>query len=92
MMGTGVGVVVEGQTAPEFEAVVFSLDIDEISPIFLTEYGFHIAKVSETQASAPAKFETIQEQIKKTMIANRKNDVIEEKVLRLEKEAVVEED
>ena len=35
----------KGDFVKEFEAVAFSLDIDELSEIFETEYGYHIAQL-----------------------------------------------
>ncbi|MBH76091.1 MAG: hypothetical protein CMP68_02900 [Flavobacteriales bacterium] len=37
--------VKKGQLEKKFEAVIFSLSIGELSNIFKTEYGFHIAKL-----------------------------------------------
>ncbi|MCX7010941.1 MAG: peptidylprolyl isomerase, partial [Kiritimatiellaeota bacterium] len=42
-----------GQMVPEFEIVVFSMNIGEISPIFQTQFGFHIATVLERKDARP---------------------------------------
>lgn len=39
-----------GMFVKEFEAVMFSLEDDEISEVFETEYGFHIAQMVERRA------------------------------------------
>ncbi|MCF7795794.1 peptidylprolyl isomerase [Patescibacteria group bacterium] len=44
--GGDLGWILKGQMIEEFEDVVFSLEEDEISDIFKTKYGYHIAKVS----------------------------------------------
>ncbi|MCF7906354.1 peptidylprolyl isomerase [Patescibacteria group bacterium] len=44
--GGDLGWILRGQMIEEFEDVVFSLEEDEISDIFKTKYGYHIAKVS----------------------------------------------
>jgi parvulin-like peptidyl-prolyl isomerase len=48
--GGRVGVVFRGQLSPEFERVVFSLQVGEISDPVATEYGYHILKVVERRA------------------------------------------
>lgn len=44
--GGDLGWILRGQMIEEFEDVVFSLEENEISDIFKTKYGYHIAKVS----------------------------------------------
>ena len=37
----------QGQTMPEVEAITFSMEVGEISPIVATHYGFHLFKLTE---------------------------------------------
>lgn len=41
------GDVTRGMMVPQFEEVIYSLRIGEVSDVFLTEYGYHIAKVND---------------------------------------------
>jgi peptidyl-prolyl cis-trans isomerase SurA len=41
----------KGDFVKEFEAVSFSLNIDEVSDIFSTEYGYHIAKLIDRKGN-----------------------------------------
>ncbi|MEM7697942.1 MAG: peptidylprolyl isomerase [Verrucomicrobiota bacterium] len=41
------GLLKQGQTMPEVEAITFSLDEGEISPVVATHFGFHLFKVTE---------------------------------------------
>jgi len=41
----------KGDFVKEFEAVAFSLNIDEVSDIFTTEYGYHIAKLIDRKGN-----------------------------------------
>ncbi len=44
--GGALGYIVRGEMVPEFEDVVFALDLNRHSPIFETRFGFHIALVT----------------------------------------------
>lgn len=43
--GGSLGEVYRGQMVPEFEEVIYSMREGEVSDVFETEFGFHIAKV-----------------------------------------------
>lgn len=57
------GWISPGQMVPEFEAVVFSLRDGEISPVFLTQFGYHIATVTGSRDAAQLPFEDARETI-----------------------------
>lgn len=56
-----------GELVEEFEAVAFSLHQGEISPVFLSPFGYHIAKVTDRKAPAPRPLEEIREQVAQQM-------------------------
>jgi PPIC-type PPIASE domain len=43
----------QGQTMPEVEAITFSMEVGEISPIVATHYGFHLFKLTERKDAKP---------------------------------------
>ena len=43
----------QGQTMPEVEAITFSMEVGEISPIVATHYGFHLFKLTERKEAKP---------------------------------------
>ncbi len=47
------GFMKQGATMPEVEAITFSMEVGEISPIVATHYGFHIFKVTDRKEPAP---------------------------------------
>jgi parvulin-like peptidyl-prolyl isomerase len=49
--GGGLGWFSPGHMVEGFDAIVFSMNAGEISPIFLTEFGYHIATVYEKKSS-----------------------------------------
>src|SRR5688572_10489172 len=56
-----------GQMVPEFEASAFALKPGEVSDLIKTQYGFHIIKVAEKQASTTQPLETVRAQIQQTL-------------------------
>jgi len=62
--------------APEFEVVVFSMKVGEISPIFQTSFGLHIATVLAREASRQSTLDECREQIAEMLHHDLKNDVI----------------
>ncbi len=48
------GWVTKGRLVPEFEEVIFAMDSGEVSEPFLTQYGWHIAKVEGINDSLEA--------------------------------------
>ena len=65
-----------GRMAPEFEVVVFSMKVGEISPIFQTSFGLHIATVLAREASRQSTLDECREQIAEMLHHDLKNDVI----------------
>jgi hypothetical protein len=55
-----------GEFMEEFEAIAFSLQKDELSPVFTTQLGFHICKVVDRRDPTPVPLADI-----KDVVANR---------------------
>src|SRR4029077_19514043 len=47
------GFFTRGELAEEFETVAFAMDVYEISPVFLSPFGFHLIKLTERKPSVP---------------------------------------
>ena len=63
-----------GEFMEEFEAIAFSLNKDELSPVFTTQLGFHICKVLDRQDPAPIPLADI-----KDVVVNRMREVDRDK-------------
>ena len=50
-VGGDLGLQRRGTFVPEFEAVAFNLEVDEISPIIETEFGYHIIQLLERRGN-----------------------------------------
>jgi len=80
-----------GELAEEFEIVAFSLNVGEISPVFLSPFGFHLITVTDRKPSVPKPFEEVRAEVEQ-----RYRDEIRDKrtkalVEELKKTATVEE-
>lgn len=81
----------KGELAPEFEAVAFSLDVGEISPIFVSQFGMHLITVTERKLSVPKAFDEIRDQVKRHSWEQKRNAKTKELVEKLKLSAKVEE-
>jgi len=61
--GGDLGFFSRGELVEEFEAVVFSMNVGEISPIFLSPFGYHIATVTDRKAATPRPLAEIRDQV-----------------------------
>lgn len=61
--GGDLGFIARGDTLEEFEKVVFSLKEGQVSDIFQTKFGYHIAKVIEYRAKREPEFEQIKDDL-----------------------------
>ena len=87
--GGDLGFFAPGQMVEEFEAVVMSMDDGEISPVFMTQFGYHIAKVHGRRAERPCPFEDVEENIREQLAHDRKNDRIGQYVDQIKKGATI---
>ncbi len=84
----------KGQLTKKFESVIFSLSPDEISSVFETEYGFHIAELIERKGGVvdfrhilmiPKIFQHQMEETKKFLISLK--DILDNNETNFEKSA-----
>lgn len=80
-----------GQMVQKFEDVVFALKKNEISDIFETEFGFHIAKLYDRKPSNPIPFEQVKETIFQQINDENRNARVENYVDELKKKAKITE-
>jgi parvulin-like peptidyl-prolyl isomerase len=89
--GGDLGWFPRGHMVPEFDAVVFALKPGEISPVFRTAFGFHIAKVYEHAAERMATFEEARPRIERHLLAEKHQKALERLCDHLRARALVEE-
>jgi peptidyl-prolyl cis-trans isomerase C len=79
------------ELAPEFETVAFSMNVGEISPIFVSPYGFHLVKLTDRRPSVPKPFEEIRDEVARHYREWLKQEKARALVKELEARAAVEE-
>ncbi len=89
--GGDLGRFPRGEMVEEFDQVVFGMKPGEISPIFQTVFGFHIAKVYEHSPETTRPLGEVQEEIKKQLHSQKQNHAIENFVDALRAKAEVRE-
>ena len=76
--GGALGMFPRGQMVEEFDEVVFDMEAGAISDVFRTDYGYHIAKVSEKKPPTPSPFEEVSETIMKELAEQSRRSALEE--------------
>ena len=89
--GGDLGLITRGKMVEEFDDVVFNMDVGQISDIFRTRFGFHIAKVCDRKPEAIPPLEEIKEQVVEKLKEQMRRQAIEHFVDHLKTQATIEE-
>ena len=89
--GGDLGYVMRGQMVEEFEDVVFNLGLGEISDVFRTRFGFHIAKVYDRKPAAVSELKEVEGEIVETLKEQMRGKAIDEFIDGLKNKAKIEE-
>jgi len=65
--GGDLGYFARGKMVPEFEDVVFNMEVGQVSDVFQTEFGFHIARVLDKKSPIPCELKYAREIITKQL-------------------------
>jgi len=88
--GGDLGYVMKGQMVEEFEDVVFNLGLGEISDVFRTRFGFHIAKVYDRKPAAVSELEEVKGEIVNALKEQMRGKAIDEFIDGLKSKAKIE--
>ena len=80
-----------GKMVPRFEEVVFELEPGEVSPVFKTEFGYHIAKLSQKKPATMKPMNEVRSEIDKALRQQKETKALEDFVDGLKEKAVIEE-
>ncbi len=89
--GGDLGMVTRGQMVEEFEDVIFNLSEGQVSDIFRTRFGYHIAKVYSRKPSEIAGLDEVKSHIVEALSQQKREKAIEQFVDELRSKATVEE-
>lgn len=85
------GYFARGAMVQEFEDVVFKLKKHEVSDVFQTPFGLHIAKLYDRIPAKTRPFEDVAENVKEYLAKEQENTVIDAFTIALRKDAQIEE-
>jgi peptidyl-prolyl cis-trans isomerase C len=88
--GGDLGWIVRGTTLPEFDNIIFGMDIGEISDVVETSAGFHIVEKTDEAMGEPMTFDQVKERIHELLIHERKGKALSEYVDQLRGKAEIE--
>jgi parvulin-like peptidyl-prolyl isomerase len=89
--GGDLGYVMKGQMVEEFEDVVFNLGAGEVSDVFRTRFGFHIAKVYDRKPAVVPELEEVKGGIVDALEKQMRGEAIDEFIDGLKNKAKIEE-
>lgn len=89
--GGDLGYVVRGQLVEEFEDVVFNLNPGQVSDVFRTRFGFHIAKLYDRRPPAVPPLKEVRDQVAEQAAEHKREQALGEYLDSLRSKAKVEE-
>ena len=83
--GGDLGFAGRGYYVPEFEQTLFSMEVDEVSEPFETEFGVHIIQLQEIEEVEHLLFEERESQIRESLLAELATPAYEEAIAELDR-------
>jgi len=78
-----------GMMVPEFEDVVFNMQPGEVSGVFKTPFGLHIAKVLDRLPAAPRPFDDVKDDVRRYLYEQAENACIDAFTAELKQKAAI---
>ena len=75
--GGDLGYLTKGTIIPEIEEVVFTLEVEELSEVVKSDYGFHILKITEKKPETVKTLEEVKEEIIQTLLPVKQKDAFD---------------
>ena len=90
--GGDLGNVARGQMVEEFEDVIFNLGPGQVSDVFRTRFGFHLAKVYDRKPGAIATLEEVKDQITKALEEQMREEAVNKYIDDLKSKADIQQE
>jgi parvulin-like peptidyl-prolyl isomerase len=87
--GGDLGTFPRGQMVEKFDNVIFNMKPGELSEVFQTEFGYHIALLHEKIPAVPLEFDKIKDDLIKSMENQERDRRVQEVLSELKKKAVI---
>lgn len=82
--GGNLGDFGRGQMVPEFDRAVFEMEVGEISKAPVkTQFGYHLIKLIAKNESKVAEFDTVKDELREMLIAERRQSAFQSKINQL---------
>jgi hypothetical protein len=78
-----------GEIMDEYELITFSMEIDEISPVFATQWGMHLAKLCERKTPQLIPLTEVTDNIRERIAAEQKDAKLQRYVETLKEKAEI---
>lgn len=88
--GGDLGYFTKGRMVKPFEDAVWALKKDQISGVIETQFGFHVIKKVDHKPARKKPFKEVEEQIKKSLEAKKRNEAIRDALAKWKNEAKIE--
>jgi peptidyl-prolyl cis-trans isomerase C len=89
--GGDLGYLSKGNMLPEFEDVVFTMKVGEISEIIESEFGYHILKLTDIRAAAnELPFENVAPEISRQLLLEKRTAVYDSLIATLRNRSTIE--
>lgn len=88
--GGDLGYLSRGTIIPEIEDVVFALELEKLSEIIKTDFGFHILKITEKKPETVKALEEVKEDIIQTLLPTKQKEAFENLLEELKGKAEIE--
>jgi len=75
--GGDLGYLTKGTIIPEIEEVVYALELEELSEVVKTDFGFHILKITEKKPETVKALEEVKEDIIQTLLPVKQKEAFE---------------
>ncbi len=79
-----------GEFMEDFEVIAFSMDKGEVSPVFVTQLGFHLCKVTDRRDSVLQPFEEVRDQVRELWLGHERQRLLDAYLEKLKEQAKVE--
>jgi parvulin-like peptidyl-prolyl isomerase len=90
--GGDLGYFARGAMVPEFEEIVFNLEVGQVSDVFQSPFGYHIAKVYDKVPARSRPYEDVLAQVQQALIDARENTAIDAYTAQLREKADIQEE